>query len=319
MTDVDTLLEPLLVELDLDYEGLRVVAIGGGHGLAQALHATLDYADVITAVVSVADDGGSSGRLAPGLEMPPPGDIRRALLALSPDPSLWRQLMEFRFESADVEGHSLGNLMIAALTELSGDFEEALRTVGRLLGAKGSVVPVADRRLTLEATIDGTEVRGQVAVSETAGEVTSLRVLPDDVTPTRSALRAIESADQIVIGPGSLYTSVVAPLTVPGVAEAINEAPSRLIYVCNLITQNAETLGMSGEDHVTAVMEHGGIRAPDAVVVHDGPITPPLGLSAVRIDDDAAIAVERADLLDAEAPWPQHDPARLGAVLRRLA
>lgn len=320
MREVDALLEPLLQELELDYEGLRVVAIGGGHGLAQALSATLDYADVITAVVSVADNGGSSGRIVPALDMAPPGDVRRALLALSPQPSVWRQLIEYRFEDADVAGHSLGNLILAALTEMSGDFEDAIRTAGRLLGAKGAVVPVSDQPLTLHATIGGVQIDGQVAVGKTPGEITDVWITPDDARGTRAAVSAIGGADQILLGPGSLYTSVIAPLMVPGIAAAINEAPGKLVYVCNLITQDAETLGMSGEDHVEALLRHSGIRAPDAIVAHDGTLDPPTGHDVVRIDAaDEDSTIERADLVDEEAEWPQHDPARLGAVLRRLA
>lgn len=318
MSEADLLLEPLLAELDFDVSGSRVVAIGGGHGLAVALQAIQDYAGQITAVVSVADDGGSSGRLAPDLEIPPMGDIRRALLALSPEPSLWRRLMEFRFSGSDVAGHSLGNLLIAAITDLGGDFEDALNTVGRLLGARGAVVPAAAVPLTLEAIVDGAAVQGQVAIATGLGRISSLRVLPEDARATRSALAAISAADQIVLGPGSLFTSVIAGLSVPGIADTINGARGRLVYVANLTTQNGETLHMSGEDHVAALVEIGRVRHPDAVVAHDGALDIPAGLERVVFHPDAP-GVVTGDLVDREADWPAHHAARLGAVLRRLA
>ena len=149
MSETDLLVEPLLQELEEDYDGLQVVAVGGGHGLSAALRAVLEYADAVTAIVTVADDGGSSGRIAPDLEIPPPGDIRRALLAMTDQPSLWRSLIEYRFSNSDVAGHSLGNLILAAMAELGGGFGDAVDTVGRLLGARGAVVPVADERLEL--------------------------------------------------------------------------------------------------------------------------------------------------------------------------
>lgn len=319
MIGTDLLTETDLAELEAGFEGLRVTALGGGHGLAVALEAILDYAGSVSAVVSVADDGGSSGRLATGLDLPPMGDIRRALLALSPEPSLWRDLMEFRFESGDVAGHSMGNLLIAALTEITGGFEDAVGAAGRLLGARGQVIPTAPIPLTLEAEVDGVVVRGQVAVATSRGRIGLVRVLPDTAVATPAALGAIAAADQIVIGPGSLFTSLIAGLRVPGIVEAVNQAAARLVYVCNLTTQDGETLGMSAEDHVTALCRVGGLRLPDVVVVHDGPLEVPSGLARVEAGDESGFAVERADLARADTEWPAHDPARLGALLRRLA
>ncbi|HEX9978310.1 MAG TPA: uridine diphosphate-N-acetylglucosamine-binding protein YvcK [Acidimicrobiia bacterium] len=320
MKEVDLLVEPLLEELEAGYDGLHVVALGGGHGLAEALRAILGYADTITAVVGVADDGGSSGRLAPALSIPPPGDIRRALLALSPEPSVWRRLIDFRFEDGDVAGHSLGNLIIAALTDLSGSFEDALHTVGRLLGARGAVVPAATVPLVLEADVDGEVVRGQVAIARSRGRITDIRVLPEGTQATRAARDAILAADQIVLGPGSLFTSLIAGLKVLGIAEAVTASKGQFVYVCNLTTQDGETLGMTGADHVAALQAVGGVRAPDAVVAHDGPLAVPAGLTRVTVDpEEIGSDVHSGDIADPEASWPQHDPARLGAMLRRLA
>ena len=272
--------------------------------------------------MSVADDGGSSGRLAPALGIPPPGDTRRALVALSPEDSLWRRMMEHRFEEGDVAGHALGNLVLAAFAEMSGGLDEALHTVGRVMGSRGAVVPVAAERLTLEAVVDGREVSGQAAITRGRGPIEALRVRPE-VPATRTATAAIEVADQIVIGPGSLYTSLAAVLVVPGIAAAIDRSEARLVYVANLTTQDGETLGMDAADHVRALLDRTGIRSPDVVIAHHGPLAVPGGLDPIRVDREAlgllGCRVEEADLADPAAEWPQHDPARLGAVLRRLA
>ena len=322
MNETDLLVEPLLQQLEDDFNGLQVAAIGGGHGLSAALRAILDYADVVTAIVSVADDGGSSGRIAPDFDIPPPGDIRRALLALTEQPSLWRSLVEYRFDGSDVHGHSLGNLIIAAMADLGGGFNDAINTVGRLLGARGAVVPVAEERLHIEADIDGQVVRGQVAVATSRGLITDLRVTPE-ATASRAALEAIGTADQIILGPGSLFTSVIAPLKVGEIAGAINRSAAKLVYVCNLTTQDGETFGMTGIQHVEALIAIGGIRTPDVVVAHEGYLDIPTGLRQLVVSEeqmqDAGIRLETGDIAHQGADWPEHDAARLGAVLRRLA
>jgi len=323
MTSIDLLTEPLLDELEPEAAAAKVVALGGGHGLAQALLAVRGYAGWITAVVSVADDGGSSGRLAPALGVPPPGDCRRALLALSPDPSVWREVVDHRFASGDVAGHSLGNLVLAALTHIGGGLEEALATVGRLIGARGRVVPASPLCLGLRAVIDGAEVQGQVAIALSRGRIGELGVLPADAPASASALEALGEADQVVIGPGSLFTSLGAVLVVPGMVAALNDSKAQLVYVCNLTTQDGETLGLDGTGHVRALMEVAGMRPPDVVVANEAAFPVPATVEAVRADRAEIEAlgprVELAALADPSAPWPQHDPARLGAVLRRLA
>jgi uncharacterized cofD-like protein len=323
MNETDLLVEPLLQELESDFEGLQVTAIGGGHGLSAALRAILDYADVVNAIVTVADDGGSSGRLSPDLAIPPPGDIRRALLALAPQPSLWRSLIEYRFDGADVAGHSLGNLILAAMTDLGGDFADAVNTVGRLLGVRGAVIPVAGVPLELEADVDGAVVRGQVAIALSRGTISDVRIDPPDAVPSRSALDAIMTADQLVLGPGSLFTSVIAPLKVPGIVDAINASGAKLVYVANLTTQDGETLGMDLMAHIDALLAIGGVRKPDTLVGHVGPLEVPDGLQRLEASEDglaaAGIELVAADIAHVGADWPQHDPARLGAVLRRLA
>ena len=317
-TDGDALLEALhFLE-----PGPRVVAIGGGKGLARALQAVRSYAGKIDAIVTVADDGGSSGRLAPHLDIPPPGDIRKSLIALTPDDSVWRRLYEYRFEGADVRGHSLGNLIIAALAEIEGSFEGALRSSEQLLGAVGSVIPASPWHLELVAVIDDQEVRGQVNISLARGTVQEIQVLPNDAPASESAVVAIESANQIVLGPGSLYTSILAAMVVPGIVDAINRSSAPLIYVANTVTQDGETLGMDAVDHLEALIRLSGVRPPSAIVASDSPVSVDPPLEVVGIDAEAAATygadLVTADLLDETAERPCHDPTRLGAVLRGL-
>jgi uncharacterized cofD-like protein len=309
--------EPLL----LDPEGPSVVAIGGGHGQAAVLEAIQTYAGEISALVSVADNGGSSGRLS-GLGIPPPGDIRRCLLALTPEPSLWSELFAHRFKGGDVVDHSLGNLILAGLTELFGDFESALKTAERMLGTLGSVIPVADHPITLEATIDGQRVIGQQEIATTSGRISELHIEPRDAVATRRSLSAVAIADQIVIGPGSLYTSLISALQVSMLADAVMESPAQLAFVLNLVTQDAETLGLSGLEHLEALAKHAGITGPGVLVVHDGELAVPAGHDRVEVDAREGSLhgwrVVFADVVDGTADWPQHDPLKLGRVLEHL-
>jgi uncharacterized cofD-like protein len=299
-----------------------VVALGGGHGQAAALEAIQCYAGEISALVAVGDDGGSSGRLS-GLGIPPPGDVRRCLLALTPEPSLWSELFSHRFTGGDVAEHSLGNLILAGLADLFGDFEAAVETAERMLGTLGSVIPVADQPITLTATIDGVEVRGQKKISHTAGDLSELHIEPRDVVATQRALAAVAGANQIVIGPGSLYTSILSALMVGMLAPAIMGATAQRVFVLNLITQDGETLGMSGAEHVDALAKHVGVAGPGIVVAHDGPLEVPEGHDRVVIDPEDAARhgwrVVFADLADETADWPEHDPLKLGRVLEKLA
>lgn len=300
--------------------GPRVVAIGGGHGLAIALRGIRSYAGDLTAIVTVADDGGSSGRLTSGLGIPPPGDIRRCLLALTPEPSVWSELFSYRFgepATGDIAGHSLGNLILAALSDLAGDFVAGVRRAGSLLGIVGAVVPAAPRPLALRAVVAGQEVLGQAAVSRARGGISRIDVGPEGVAATPEAVEAIGAADQIVLGPGSLFTSVVAALRVPGIAEAVNRSAGRVVAVLNLVTQDGETLGLDGAAHVAALREHGGLERTGVVLAHRGPLVVPAGLDAVT-----AVSVLGWDTVSAPlaAPHdpPAHDPVRLGAALAPL-
>jgi uncharacterized cofD-like protein len=316
------LAEDLEKALRIQRRGPHVVAIGGGKGLSAGLRAIQRYAGRIDAIVTVADDGGSSGRLAPGLEIPPPGDIRKCLLALAPDESIWSQLFEYRFDASDVSGHSLGNLIIASLADLTGDFRAALRAAGSLLGAVGMVIPVSPHRLRIEAVVDGAPVAGQVALALSRGNVEEMRLLPEDAVASEEAIAAIAVADQIVIGPGSLYTSVLATLLVPGIVEAVNTSRARLVYVANISTQDGETLGMDCADHLDALIGMSRMRPPAAIVANETSVTfqPPIEALAVDAEVLATYGVDvvSGDFVDRESAVPRHDTVRLGGALARL-
>jgi uncharacterized cofD-like protein len=282
--------------------GPAVVALGGGHGLSATLRAARRYAGDITAVVSVADDGGSSGRLRSAFGIPAPGDLRRCLVALADD-SLWTGLFEHRFGAGELEGHAFGNLLIAALADYTGDFEVALHETGRLLGLEGRVFPATREPVVLKAEVEGTSVEGQVAVSN-SGRISGISVIPPDARTPAGALEAIAAADQIVVGPGSLFTSVLAVVAVPAIREALAAAPGRKVYVCNLRPQVPETEGFDVADHVAALADHG--LEVDVVLCHPGAL--PMG------DGDVACVEEPVAAPDLS----EHDPALLAEALSRL-
>ena len=311
-----------LEEILLDPSGPKVVAIGGGHGLAITLEAVQAYASEITAVVAVADDGGSSGRLTSGLGIPPPGDIRRCLLALTPEPTILSELFAYRFPAGDIEDHSLGNLLLAALTDLTGDFAAGVDLAGQMLRAVGRVVPAANQPAELTAVMGGKEVSGQALITKARGGVSAMELGPDYLTANPAALAAIAAADQVVLGPGSLFTSLMAVLLVPGIAQAWVSSRARKVFVLNLIEQDGETMGMSGAEHLAALAKIAAIEGPGSVISHRGGFIAPAHLTAVTVSADDALAwgwqVVEADLMDPDADWPAHEPMALGQVLGEL-
>ena len=229
-----------------------MVAVGGGHGLAATLQAARRYAGDITAVVSVADDGGSSGRLRDAFGMPAPGDLRKCLVALSPEGSTWARAFEHRFDAGELSGHALGNLIIAGLLQATGDLTEALAEAGRLLDADGRVLPATTTPVVLKAQAAAGQVEGQTNVQH-AARISTVGLVPPDAQPPPAALSAIAAADQVVIGPGSLFTSVLAAVVVPAITDALRQTGARKVYVANLRPQVPETAGYSVEDHVAAL------------------------------------------------------------------
>jgi len=238
----------------------NIVALGGGHGLSVALRAIREYAGEITAVVGVADDGGSSGRLRRDLDVPAPGDLRRCLVALASESGgPWPAAFEHRFSAGELADHALGNLVIVGLAETLGDLTAALDEAGRLLGAVGRVLPATLGPVAMTAHVGDEQVRGQVSIAKagTRGRIRDVRLTPENPPATLDALDAIRAADQIVLAPGSLFTSIVAVLCVAEIRDAIAAAPGRVVQIANLAMEN-ETTGLDGTDHLVAVLDHGG-------------------------------------------------------------
>ena len=236
--------------------GPRVVAIGGGHGLAATLRAVRTYTDRVTAIVSVADDGGSSGRLRELLHIIPPGDLRKCLIALAEPGSSLAVAFGHRFTEEELAGHSLGNLILAGLMDGAGDPVAALDEACRLLGVTGRVLPTTTEPVVLKAEADCGQVTGQVAVNGT-DHIHRVSLVPSDPPAPREAVAALEEADQIVLGPGSLFTSVLAAVAVPDIREGINRSSASCVYVCNLRPQAPETDRFDVGMHVDALLAHG--------------------------------------------------------------
>jgi uncharacterized cofD-like protein len=280
--------------------------------LAVALRAVREYAGEITAIVSVADDGGSSGRLRRDLDVPAPGDLRRCLVALAADDdATWARAFEHRFASGELAGHALGNLVLVGLTEALGDLPSALAEAAHMLNAVGTVLPATVGPVAIEASVGGVRIRGQVAVAEAGrhDRIRDVQLDPPDAAAARAALEAIAIADQIVIAPGSLYTSIVAVLSVPELRDAVRASPASVVQVANLATEN-ETAGHDGTDHLRAVVAHGG-RVD--VFMYDR--------NAGLAVDDAAVRALGVQPVAAPIAVPGrsgHDPLQLAKALAAL-
>lgn len=272
--------------------------------MAASLRAIRTYASEITAVVSVADDGGSSGRLRDELGIPAPGDLRKCLVALGDADSIWTQALEHRFDAGQLSGHPLGNLMIAGLTGATGDFTVALHEVGRLIGAVGRVLPATITPVVLKAEVSGREIEGQVKVAQ-SDHIATVSLVPADALTPMEVPEAIAGADQIVIGPGSLFTSVLAAAIVPDVKAALAATSAQRVYVCNLLPQVPETAGFDVAAHVEALNAHGVV----VDIVLCDPRAMALGVPTGRV-------VER-DL--ARPNGLAHDPMLLAKALAELS
>lgn len=294
---------------------MRVVGLGGGHGLAATLRAARIYADRIDAVVTVADDGGSSGRLTRDLGVPPPGDIRNCLVALARNDAL-AELFQHRFASGALTGHSVGNLVIAALTETTGDFAHAIDRAGELLGAVGTVHPSTTELVTLLARVEGGELKGQVAVAQTKAPIQAVFLEPSRPEAHPAAVDAIRAADQVILGPGSLFTSLIAALLVPGIRTALQETSARRVFVCNARMQKGETEGLDAASHVQALLAHAGPYCVDTIIVQ----SPELPADGVGVDP-TALGFPGIEVVEADVAGPSgaHDPVALAEVLREAS
>lgn len=313
--------------------GPKIVTIGGGTGLPTLLRGLKAHTANLTAVVTVADDGGSSGRLRRDLGVLPPGDFRNNIAALARDEGLMTQLFQYRFGEGGLEGHSFGNLFITALSSVTGSFEQALIESSRVLAIRGKVLPSTLADVTLMADLRETltdstrRVAGESAIPEGLGTIERVFLQPDDAPAYPGAIQAILSADLIVLGPGSLFTSILPNLLVPGIAEAIRSSSALKVYVCNVATQRGETEGFTVEDHVRAIERHVGRGLFDIVLANDRfpPLAPGSNFTYVRPEgvhhngSSPTIRIHSAPLVDEHRSW-RHDADRLAqAIMHVLA
>ncbi len=269
---------------------MRIVALGGGTGLSAVLRGLKEYVagpkkqgagrpiSDLTAVVTVTDDGGSSGRLRREYRVLPPGDIRNCMVALSQDEHLLGQLFQYRFPAGrGLAGHSFGNLFLTALTNVTGDFSRAVRVSAQVLAIRGRIFPSTEQNVTLQAVLEGgAVVAGETAISRSRKRIARVRLVPRRVRPVPQALEALRQADLILIGPGSLYTSIIPNLLVDGVVETIARSHATCVYIANLMTQPGETGGFSVADHVRAIYDHTRPGLFDFAVINRTPISPRL-------------------------------------------
>jgi uncharacterized cofD-like protein len=307
--------------------GPRVVVVGGGHGLSTLLRGLKEHTHNITAIVTVADDGGSSGELRRSMGILPPGDIRDCLAALSDDEALLTQVFQYRFAAgAGLNGHSLGNLFITALTDLTGSFEGAIAESGRVLAIHGRVLPstLHDVRLVADVQLDGVtqevRVKGESLIPQVAGQVRRVWLEPNNPSAFPPSIQAILAADLIVIGPGSLFTSLLPNLLVPDLGEALHASRAQKFFVCNVATQPGETDGYTTGDHVRIIESHVEGRLLDLVISNtrmQGKL--PANSDWVRTEEnlDEDYPVYRADLVDVDHPW-RHDSKKLAQVVMDL-
>lgn len=308
--------------------GPRIVAIGGGHGLATLLRGLKNYSYNISAVVTVADDGGSSGKIRRIKGIPPPGDIRNCLAALSNDEALMTQLFQYRFSetNAELDGHPFGNLFISALSEITGSFEEAVVESGKVLAVQGRVLPATlhDVRLVadmqLPHNIGEVRIEGESSFPKFPGDVRRVWLEPNNPAAYPQVIQAILAAELIVIGPGSLFTSILPNLLVPDIAAAIQASRALKIYVCNVATQQGETEGYCCEDHIKVLNDHVGYTLFDIVVINDnynGQLPPGSEWVKTISQADIEVPIYRSDLVDTVQPW-RHDSLKLARAIINL-
>lgn len=304
---------------------MKAVAIGGGTGLPIVLKSLRDVVDDVTAIVCMADDGGSSGRLRHELGIQPPGDIRNCLVALADPDNDLVPVFQYRFTGGPtLADHNLGNLIIAGLTGFTGDFLKGIEAAGRLLKIKGHVYPSTADDIILKATLlDGTEITGQAKIARTEG-IRRVTIEPSEAAAYPPAVKSIEEADIVVIGPGSLFTSIIPNLLVPGIASAIGRSRARKIFVLNTLNQRRETLRFTMSDYVNAINQHASASVFDLMLAN---IQRDIKIG-MRVDDDISVIrydkhkcsgvdIRMADLMDRRQPL-RHDPERLATFFQEF-
>ena len=315
-------------------QGPHIVAIGGGTGLSTMLRGLKKYTKNLTAIVTVSDDGGGSGMLRRDIGMLPPGDIRHCMESLANTEPVMQQLLTYRFESGTLRGQCFGNLLLAALNGVTGSFDEAVRSMGQVLAISGTVIPVTTTDVRLTATFEnGAYVVGESNIfgfkKQQDCRIDHVELLPAHPKALPDALDAIAAADLILLGPGSLYTSIIPNLLVDGVAEAVAASDAQKIYVCNIMTQDGETEGYTAADHLEALQRHGREGIVDLCLANNAPI--PHELAARYSEEDAellridreriaalGIALAEYPLLSAQGGYARHDPALLAQAVMEL-
>lgn len=304
--------------------GPRIVAIGGGTGMSTLLRGLKQYTSNLSAIVTVADDGGSSGRLRDEYRVLPPGDFRQCLIALADAEPLMKQLFDHRFKEGSLDGHSFGNLFIMAMADVTGNFEHALRESGKVLAVKGNIVPSTLQDVTLVASINGSNVEGESKIPKQNGRISQVFLKPDHPQINPEATQAILNAELVVVGPGSLYTSILPNLLVEGMVEAIKASPALKVLVCNIASQHGETDGYGVDDYIQVVKDHVGGNLFDFVLVNSNHSHAPTGGQAQVIfrPDDAMRHPEvrfiAADVVNVRIP-SHHDSDKLArAIMRKV-
>jgi uncharacterized cofD-like protein len=308
--------------------GPKVITVGGGTGLSVLLTGLKEYTANITAIVTVADDGGSSGRLRQQFDILPPGDIRNCLVALADAPALMRDLFQFRFDkTSELSGHSFGNLFITAMTRLTGDFEKAVKETSKVLALRGQVIPSTLNNVALVAQYkDGSITEGEEKIPQAHKPINKVALKPDQPPATPEAIKAIREAQIIVLGPGSLYTSIIPNLLIKEITDAIVASNAIKVYVCNVMTQAGETDGFKASDHVRTLMSHSHPRIIDYCIVNTGEI-PQQILARYKLESAYPVINDRKDIetmgyraieddiASIEGNVVRHDPAKLAKII----
>ena len=302
--------------------GPRIVAIGGGTGLSSLLRGLKIYTSNLSAIVTVADDGGSSGRLRDEYRILPPGDFRQCLIALADAEPLMKQLFDHRFKEGSLDGHAFGNLFIMAMADVTGNFEQALRESGKVLAVKGTIVPSTLQDVTLVASINGSTVEGESRIPKQNAPISHVFLKPDGVQVNPEAAQAILNAELIIVGPGSLYTSILPNLLVEGMVEAIKASAALKLYICNLAAQPGETDGYNVPDYLRVIQEHVGANLFDFVLVNTNNQFAPTGgqdpvvFKSVDAARNPELRFIPADVVNTHKP-SHHDPDKLARTIMR--
>ncbi|WP_423799569.1 gluconeogenesis factor YvcK family protein [Neobacillus sp. SAB-20_R2A] len=309
----------------------RIVVIGGGTGLPVLLRGLKQYPVDITAIVTVADDGGSSGRIREDLHVPPPGDVRNVLVALSDVEPLVEEMFQHRFKTSnELSGHSLGNLIIAAMTSITGNFVHAIQEMSKVLNVRGKVLPAANQSVVLHAEMeDGTIVSGESKIPYSGKKINRVFLTPKQIRPLPETIQAIRQADLIILGPGSLYTSLLPNLLVPRLGDEVCRSHAKKVYICNLMTQAGETHGYTASDHVRAIYDHLSSAFIDTILVNNEEIPQDVQLRyneelahpvLYDVDRLTELGLETvyADIANLENGALRHDPKKVAKILYNL-